>query len=375
MNHDAGYLGVPIQLAGRGHEYCVHIGPGLLGSVASMIAGAYPRPGRVCVVADAAVVSPYARPLVESLRAAGFDAAISTCVADEHEKTIATVERVCRDCAAHHLERGEPIIAIGGGVVGDVAGYVAASYKRGVPFYNIPTTLLSMVDASVGGKTGVNLEVDSSTMIKNAVGAFHQPNAVFADPRVLQSLDARVLRSGLAECIKHAIIGDPEMLAWITRHGASFETVPVEDQSKFIQANVSIKASVVQQDERESRLRMVLNLGHTFAHAVETIDALDLMHGEAVAVGLIAAAEAGVSLGLTDRTTVDAIRSAVAVTGLPVSLADLPADDVLIDRMRQDKKVGGGRIRLVIPRAVGDVEIVDDADEAAIAAGWNAVRS
>lgn len=367
------HLEVPVTVAGHARQYAVRIGSGVLATVPDLVSTSHAS-GRVVVVADRAILSRYVDPMIDGFRRCGMDPAVFSLDADERAKILSTVERICAVAAAHGLERGEPMVAVGGGVIGDVTGYAAASFKRGVPFYNVPTTLLSMVDASVGGKTGVNLALNENTMIKNAVGAFHQPAAVVADVDVLQSLDDRTMRCGLAECIKHAIIRDPSMLEWIRHHGGRFRERSTEEQATFIRDNVAIKAAVVEADEREQRLRMVLNLGHTFAHAIETIDALALQHGEAVALGLIAASAAGESMGMTEPQTTDAIREAVDAVGLPSSISGLPDDAVLVERMRQDKKVGSGRIRLIIPCSVGNVEIVDDASLDAISAGWAAVR-
>ncbi len=306
----------------------------------------------------------------------------------ERAKTIGTLGQLLESMVSARLERRDPVIAVGGGIVGDVAGYAAASYRRGVPVIQCPTTLLSMVDASVGGKTGINVEV-GQRLVKNMAGAFWQPAAVLADVALLGSLSERDFRCGLAECLKHGMLGgfvDAGLAAWME---ASMESILAREPgvlTELVARNVAIKAAVVRSDEREEAAtggRALLNLGHTYAHAIEpmahlspTADAGDapLRHGEAVGLGLIAATGAGAALGLVAPERVDGVRSLIASTGLPTSLAGLPGDEQLVDAMGDDKKVSGGKLRIVVPDGPGRCRVVEGPDPGAVRAGWAAIR-
>ena len=266
--------------------------------------------------------------------------------------------------------RGSPLVALGGGVAGDVAGFAAATYLRGVPFVQCPTSLLAMVDASVGGKVGVNLPQG-----KNLVGAFHQPVAVAIDPLALGTLPERELRCGLAECIKHGLLGEPGLLDWLEERMGRIRELDSETLVELVRRNVEVKAGVVMRDEREAGERASLNLGHTFGHALETcLGYGEVLHGEAVALGLIAAAAVSRRLGLCDERFVERLRELVAAAGLAVS-RPLPGDGALASAMRRDKKVSGGRVRLVLPKGGGGVELRDDVSERDVSVGWAEIRA
>ncbi len=275
----------------------------------------------------------------------------------EENKTIETVSRSYELLLRNHIERSTPILALGGGVIGDVVGFVAATILRGVPLVQIPTTLLAMVDASVGGKTGVNHSVG-----KNLIGAFHQPIAVLIDPTVLKTLPARELRSGLAECIKHDIIRDADGFSSLEKNIPRALALEMDYLTDLIAHNVAIKAKVVESDPFEKGERAHLNFGHTFGHAIETVSNYSYAHGECVALGMIAAARLAASLNLLDQTSVDRIVALIQKAGLPTSGLKLPLDEVM-KAMFFDKKVKAGKIRFILPDRIGHVVIRDDIPE------------
>lgn len=390
---------VRVPLAERAYD--VRVGPGLAEHLGEHVSSLFPpaggRPNRAFLVYDAGLPDEHVVAASRSLAHQGFHVSAASVQPHEPQKTLGTLARLLVDLAESRHERGEPIIALGGGITGDVAGFLAAVYRRGVPFVQVPTTLLSMVDASVGGKTGVNLLTDSGLQ-KNVVGAFHQPSLVLADVRVLRTLPDRTLASGLAECLKTGLLsadfGDPGLFEWL--QSSARRLIAREDAAlaELITRCVAVKAAVVAGDEREQAPaegvphtgkpgRAVLNLGHTFAHAIETLPDLSptsssmdapLQHGEAVALGLIAAASAGVSAGLTDLALPDRLRNALRTAGLPVAVTGLPANDDLVARMLHDKKVTGGMLRLVVPKGNGACVVVTNPPLAAVHAGLDAIR-
>lgn len=339
---------------------------------------------RAFIVRDTGVPETTLAVALHSLTDAGYQTGTMALTPSEETKTLETAQAILTELARSRHERTDPVIALGGGVTGDVAGFAAAIYRRGVPVVQCPTTLLAMVDASVGGKTGVNLETAGGPL-KNLVGAFHQPALVVCDVSVLASLPEEEFRCGLAECIKHGLIGadwrDPDLLAW-TR--ASLGPILARDRAHLVELvarNVAVKAAVVMSDERETGDgpgggRLALNAGHTVAHAIETIPAAGgrrLKHGDAVAIGLVAEAVMGERLGATAQGTADRLREVLAAAGLPTAAPGLAPTDVVLDRMRDDKKTTGGRIRLALPTGEGRCRVVIDPPEAAVLAGLEAV--
>jgi 3-dehydroquinate synthase len=323
---------------------------------------------------DHNVVEPHGQVAQQSLQQAGYQVAATTLTADEKHKTLAAAESLYRAMLEARLERRSPAIALGGGIVGDIAGYAAATYLRGVPLIHAPTTLLAMVDASIGGKTGVNFPLPGSNDLgKNLVGAFWQPKIVLADPNVLSTLATRELACGLAECVKHAVIADAQLLEWIAQHARKVLNREVKALSPLIERSAAIKAAAVAEDERETGRRALLNLGHTFAHAVESVAELDTRHGEAVALGLRAAAHVAMSTARQSQTDADRILHALEACGLPARLAHPVRADRLMRAMAFDKKVAGGRVRLVLPRGIGAAEIVDDIPANLVGEAWQAI--
>ena len=357
-----------VQITLPHHRYEILIEPGALGRVGDGLRERQPH-ARCGVVADRAVWDLHGQTLRDSLEAAEYACALATVEPGESSKSLATVEEVHGAMFDAHLERGSPILALGGGVAGDIAGFVAATHLRGVPFVQCPTTLLAMVDSSVGGKTGVNVPQG-----KNLLGAFHQPIWVVADPLLLSSLPERELRCGLAECIKHAVIRDPSLFEFIAGEMAEILSLSSDALVELIRWNVEIKAAVVMQDERESGVRAHLNYGHTFGHAIEACAGYGrILHGEAVALGMRAAARTASEFGLCEEGLEVQLVELLESAGLPVG-TDLPDAARLDAAMRMDKKVAGDRLRLVLPTRIGEVEIRDDVPEACVRAGWDAIR-
>jgi shikimate kinase/3-dehydroquinate synthase len=341
---------VRIPISYPGGSYQVLIAGGLLAELGPALVATGLRPGRCAVVSQPAVAAALAAQPVESLRAAGFAPALVEMPDGEMHKTLATAAGLYDAFVAAGLDRRSPVIALGGGVVGDVAGFAAATYLRGVPFVQAPTSLLAMVDASVGGKTGVDLPQG-----KNLVGAFKQPALVAIDPEALKTLPSDEFRSGLAEVVKQGMIGDPGLFEAMEGRGL----LPLD---QIVARAVRVKATVVQEDPLEQGRRAVLNLGHTFGHAFETLSGYGLRHGEAVAVGLVGATRLAARLGLCDPALASRIETLLDRLGLPIRAPGYAPEQVLA-AMSVDKKRVAGRLRFILPRAVGDVDLFDDVPE------------
>ena len=361
-----------IPITSRQGDYDVMIEPGCLSEAAAFIAAASGA-RRVLLVADEQVAATHAAAVLKSLQPDGWDATIMTLRAEEPLKRMAAVERIWEAALEGRLDRQSAIIAVGGGLTGDVAGFAAATWMRGIDLIQIPTTLLAMVDASIGGKTGVNVPVPRLSQLgKNLAGAFWPPRLVLVDADTLGTLPLREFRSGLAECVKHAIIGDPDLMSLLEQHAAAFRQGHREAIDEVLVRSIKAKRVLVQADEREAGSRMLLNLGHTFAHAIEPVKALDLTHGEAVSIGLCAAMVCAERLGLRDAEDVDRVRTLLSTLGLPVSLDGPQSVETLCAAMQYDKKVGGDRVRLVLPTGEGAV-VRDDVPAADIEAAWRSV--
>lgn len=391
---------VALQISGRDHRYEIVIQPGALDALGERVASVAPH-ARASAIIDENIEASHGRVALRSLKKAGFDITVGVMPASEKMKSLNTVRDLLGVLLDAKLERRSPVIAVGGGIVGDTAGYVAASYLRGVPFIQVPTTLLSMVDASVGGKVGVNVPQG-----KNLVGAFHQPSLVLIDTDVLKTLPDRDLRCGLAECVKHGVIRDPDLFAWIESNVDRMLDLESEALVELVERNVRIKATVVMEDEKEQGVRAHLNFGHTFAHAIEASPAAEAAsavpkrrrfappprfetpkpppeahayegpyaHGEAVSLGMVAATSLAVASGRCDGNLLDRLVALLERIGLPTSSDKLADTDLLMGIMQADKKVKDGKVRLVLPDRLGAVSIVDDTPPKAVAAAWDAVR-
>ncbi len=343
---------VTLTVSHPGGAYPIHIGDGLL----SHIGGALRATGailgdRVAVVSNSVVEPLYGALVEESLRVADYHPVGCIIPDGEQHKTLDTVAHLYDRFLEDGLDRSGGVVSLGGGVTGDIAGFAAATFMRGVPFVQVPTTLLSMVDASVGGKVGVDLPQG-----KNLAGAFKQPALVVIDPSVLATLPAEEVRSGMSEAIKHGIIGAPDLFAELESPsaGAQFSL----SASQLAQA-LAVKIQVVEDDPFEQGRRMVLNLGHTVGHALERLSAFSLRHGEAVAIGMVAAAKISAELGRTGQSLPGRIEAALAAWDLPVRCP--PFDVGAIWRaMAHDKKRRGRTLRWVLPHDIGHVEVADD---------------
>lgn len=332
-----------------GGSYEIRIGNGLLNHLGDLVQEKVHVGGRIAVVTNAIVAPLYAATVEEELRGAGFTPFTCDIPDGEAHKTLKTVEHLYENFLNGGLDRGGVVVSLGGGVTGDIAGFAAATFMRGVGFVQVPTTLLAMVDASVGGKTGVDLPRG-----KNLVGAFKQPSLVLIDPSVLSSLPVEELENGIAETIKHGIIGSPTLFGELESNP---ELAPIP--AARIARALRVKIEIVEQDPYEQGVRAVLNLGHTIGHALERLSGFVLSHGKAVAIGLVAAARIAVRLGRADPELVDRVESTLSAWDLPIRVPPYPAGQV-IAAMAHDKKRMNGRLRFIIPRRIGEVEIVDD---------------
>jgi len=361
---------IDVQLGSR--SYPILIGDGLLtGGNAAHRIRELASADRVFIVTHPALRETYSNPLAQKLRALGVEVTIDTIPPGERYKTLRTVERLYDRFITARLDRKSLVISVGGGVLGDTAGFAAATYLRGIRVVQAPTTLLAQVDSSVGGKTGVDLAAG-----KNLIGAFHQPSLVVIDPGTLASLPRRELRSGLAEVIKYGIIFDATFFAEIGRSIPNLLRRERASLGHAISRSCGIKAEVVAQDETEQGLRAILNFGHTVGHALESVTAFRrYKHGEAISIGMITAALVGEVLGVTAPSVTDSIRGLLIRAGLPVSFpSDIESGPVL-DAALLDKKIEGGRLRFVLARSIGDVYVHADVPARAVAEAINRQRA
>jgi len=362
----AGVPAVRVNLADS--PYDVLVEPGLLLRVGERLR-ALNRSQAAALVYDTNLPEVHRRHVLASLSSGGFSSVVECSVpAGEGQKTVEVASRMYDTILRHGIDRQTPVIAVGGGVIGDTAGFVAATILRGVPLVQIPSTQLAMVDASVGGKTGVNHPVG-----KNLIGAFHQPIAVFADPEALRTLPPRELRGGLAECIKHDVIRDADGFAKLEQNISRAIALDMAYLTELVAHNVAIKARVVEADPFEKVERAHLNFGHTFGHAIETVSQYSFSHGESVALGMAAAAQLAVDLGMLDDASRSRIVGVIESAGLPARGLRMDTDAV-VDAMAFDKKVKDGKLRFVVPDRIGHVVIRDDVPVAAVRRAVKSVR-
>jgi len=392
---------VELNIPGRDHGYSIIIEPGAIDTLGDRLRAVAPHAKAVAIL-DQNIETSHGRVAVRSLKRAEYDTTVGVMPASEKMKSLSTVQSLLNVLLNAKLERKSPVVAVGGGIVGDTTGYVAASYLRGVPFVQVPTTLLSMVDASVGGKVGVNVPQG-----KNLVGAFHQPVLVLIDTDVLRTLPDRDLRCGLAECVKHGVIRDPDLFAWIEDNVDRIIGLESNALVELVQRNVQIKAAVVMEDEKEQGVRAHLNFGHTFAHAIEASPVAQAQaavkprrkfappqrfgpppappeahayegpyaHGEAVSLGMVAATSLAIATGRCEAFLLDRLVALLDKIGLPTSSDQLADTDLLMGIMQADKKVKDGQVRLVLPDRLGAVSVVNDTPADAIAAAWESIRA
>ena len=346
-------------------SYTVHIGAGLLASGRAGEIMARVAPGkRVCIVTHPALQAAYAAPLAAALHTRGLATTILMLPAGERFKHLNTVARLYEGFLSARLDRKSMVVAVGGGVLGDTVGFAAATYLRGIPFVQTPTTLLAQVDASVGGKTGVDLPQG-----KNLVGAFHQPSAVVIDTTTLRTLPARELRSGLSEVIKYGIIYDKAFLSSVV---AGLPSLLKRDEALLtavIARSCEIKAEVVGQDETEQGLRAILNFGHTIGHALEAVTSYRrFKHGEAVAIGMVAACLLGEEVGVTPPEVTEELCDALRLARLPIAFPPEIEAEAILEAAQRDKKTEAGQLRFVLARQIGDVFLSADVPTAAVSA-------
>ena len=319
---------------------------------------------KIGIVTDRHVARHYLKATIDSLKQAGFDPVPIVLPPGERTKTLATVARILDVMATHRFERRSLLVALGGGVIGDLAGFAASIYQRGIPYVQVPTTLVAQVDSSVGGKTGVDHRLG-----KNLIGAFHQPKAVIIDPFMLHTLPRREWIAGLAEVMKYGIIADEAFFSFLEASMPDLLKMDAQAVMRAVARSCEIKAEVVTADERESDRRRILNYGHTIGHALESLGGYRrLIHGEAVGIGLVAEADLSVHLGFCGKDVAGRIRQLVQAAGLPDSLPRATSFGPLWRAMQHDKKVAGGNVIGVWPVRIGEVVIRPLAEEAC--AGW-----
>lgn len=355
---------VHVPLGDRAYD--IRIGTGVLARAGAEIAPLLRRP-RLAIVTEERVAALHLPALTAALAAAGIAAPALALPPGEATKGWAGLERTVEWLIAERIARDDLVLAFGGGVIGDLAGFAAAILRRGVGFVQVPTTLLAQVDSSVGGKTGIN-----SPLGKNLVGAFHQPRLVLADTGLLDTLPARDFRAGYAEVVKYGLLGDAAFFTWLETNAARIAAGDPEARLHAVRRSCEMKAEIVVRDETEQGDRALLNLGHTFGHALEAATGYSgrLLHGEAVSIGCLLAFELSARLGLCPQETPGRVAAHFAAMGLHRSLADIPGDlpdaDGLVGLMGQDKKVRDGRLAFILARDIGAAFVARDVDLAAV---------
>jgi len=344
---------VTVELGDR--SYIIGIGSGILADTAALMPSST---SRFLIVTDSNVREPHAEIVLSALRQRGCEGTVACVDAGEKSKSLDTLGTLYDELVGQSANRRTTIVAVGGGVVGDLAGFLAATWARGIPFIQVPTTLLAMVDSSVGGKTGINHPKG-----KNLIGAFHQHNGVIVDTATLTTLPDREYRSGLAEVIKYGVILDADFFEWLEHNVDGMLSRDANVLARIVARSCELKAAVVRDDEFETTgLRAVLNYGHTFAHAFEALSGYnELLHGEAVSIGMVCASRLAQKLGrVSDELTQRQVRLLTAV-GLPVSVPEgqLKRPQEIVDCMMLDKKTVDGQLRFILPDRLGHVELVD----------------
>lgn len=314
---------------------------------------------RICVVTDRRVAQLYKQQISEILNASGMTQLEPFVFQPgEKSKSLPTLKRLLIHLSEHQLTRTDLILGLGGGVTGDLSGFAASVFMRGIPHIQIPTTLLAQADSSVGGKTGINLPTG-----KNLIGSFHAPSLVICDLKTLDTLPQRHIRNGFAEIIKMALLGDADLFEFLEKHAASIlqKHARAELMHALVTAN-KLKSKIVEQDEKEHGIRIFLNLGHTFAHGLEHIDGYrTLLHGEAVAIGLLAATRLSVSLSICQKDIFDRLKNLLERTGLPTQIHHFDKKSIL-EVMNRDKKNRSGKLQIVLPQHIGQVTVVEDVE-------------
>lgn len=351
---------VRVELGVR--SYDVRIGDGLIAGAGHQIAPLLTRP-RVAVVSDETVAAHHLQPLRDGLAEQGIDSVALSLPPGEATKGWPEFSHCVEWLLAQKVERRDIVVALGGGVIGDLVGFAAAVLRRGVRFVQIPTTLLAQVDSSVGGKTGIN-----APQGKNLIGAFHQPSLVLADIGALATLPRRDFLAGYGEVVKYGLLGDAEFFEWLEKNGPELAAGNAALRAQAVKRSVEMKAEIVARDETEQGDRALLNLGHTFCHALEAATGYSdrLLHGEGVAIGCALAFETSARMGLCAQEEPGRVRAHLRAMGMKTDLADIPGDlpdaEALLDLMAQDKKVVDGRLRFILARGIGEAFVTSDVD-------------
>ena len=386
-------------------QYDIHVGDALLQGVGAGIVKKIPKARVALLVMDQSIAQTWAREVAASLVAAGLRVVTHVVVASEDNKSIAQVEKIWRCMLAERVQRSDVLCAMGGGIVGDMAAFAASTYMRGIATVMIPTTLLAMVDAAIGGKTAVNLPMPSNApdasvnsggaknspqslptnvsnnvnnnlsnnLAKNMAGTICAPAWVVSDVRTLSTLSAREFRCGLAECVKHALLADEPMLSWLEKNREGLRAMDPARLVELVHRSASVKATIVSRDEQEHGERAHLNLGHTFAHAIESLLHDEVHHGEAVSIGLVAMAAASQAAGWWPDADKFQISKRLADLGLPIKVPTAVDRTQLKNAMKLDKKGQSGAVRLVLLKGVARPGVLDAASEQVIHAGLDAI--
>ena len=342
-----------VQVRLRSDSYQIHIGSGLLEQTTQRLTEIGVS-DKLVVITNPIVKRLYGQSLEQPLASNGFEVTTLEVPDGEEHKSLDTAGRLYQELSNAYTERTTPILALGGGVIGDLAGFVAATYQRGVPLVQIPTTLLAQVDSSIGGKVAVN-----HGQLKNNIGAFYQPRVVITDTGTLKTLDTGEFNNGLAEVIKSAVVRDAEFFTFIEQNMDNIKSLDTDALEEVVFRSAKIKAEIVEKDEKDLGLRSILNYGHTAGHAIETASDFKITHGEAVAMGMLVAGRISQRLGEMDENELGRLKAVIARAGLPTSIPELNIGRIT-EAMRHDKKIAQGKIRFVLPRKIGEVFITDE---------------
>jgi 3-dehydroquinate synthase len=344
---------INVGLGDKGYD--ILIGSGLLEQASKLLKDCGFN-GKLVIISNPVVQELYGKALVEKLSADSFQVVILSVADGEEQKSLDVAGRLYAELSDCYAERTTPILALGGGVIGDLAGFVAATYMRGMPLVQIPTTFLAQVDSSIGGKVAVN-----HGKLKNEIGAFYQPRLVISDTDTLKTLPAKEFANGMAEVIKSAVIKNSEFFTFIENNLAKINERDNTTLEEIVFRPASIKAKVVIEDELDTGLRNILNFGHTTGHAIETVSDFQVDHGYAVAIGMVTAAKIAKKLGFFDNNDLVRLISILKATGLPTQMSKLDTGKI-IQAMKHDKKITAGKVRFVLPKAIGEVFISDEVD-------------
>jgi len=348
-----------VKVALGGKSYQIYIGSGMLAQTGPLLKG-QGFSGKLVIITDPTVNKLYGEALNQRLTEDGFSVNTLLVPEGEEQKSLGAAGRLYHELTNCYAERNTPILALGGGVIGDLAGFVAATYLRGVPLVQIPTTLLAQVDSSIGGKVAID-----HGQLKNMIGAFYQPRLVIADTSTLKTLPAEELAKGLAEVIKSAAIGDERFFVFLE---GNLDKIKSRDEGALEESvfqSIKIKVDVVEKDEMDLGLRNILNYGHTIGHAVESVSDFRIGHGQAVAIGMVMAAKISSQMGILNGNEVARLKKVIEKAGLPTEMPDLKPEEI-IQAMKHDKKVRENKVRFVLLKSIGDVFVSDEVSQALV---------